>query len=357
MAMRSRAGSTTSRTVTVTSGRRPQSGAKSSVSTRAGFAPATRLDVQKAIAAAQKKKSTQGVPKKKKPTPSAKSTASGATSFSRALSVFSPSSPHLVPSLTACGKAFPVMGMYRKTVEHPLNQRRVYFFSNTGVSANVMLIGAMDVTGVNPPGWETWAAPTVALDDVSGGPTAGRAMKIGATVVNSTAKLTAAGRVFVLNSDQRLLVGDSPSNMTRPEFNAMCDSIVNHPHAKEYSGAEFSKAHSWHAHVVDPVHYDQFAPWQGATNFDLYASHFMNFPSPTEHNPRSMSILCMVFESPPAAQSYTISGKGAWYTRWPLTSVLGQTDNVIPTTSQDAMNRHFTHAAASAHEPLIRLTE
>lgn len=309
------------------------------------------MDVAKIIAAVQRKPAP---PKKKKSPASMRTT--GSTYLTSALSVFSPSSPQLVPTLTASGKSFPVTGMYRKTVEHLTGERRVYIFSNTGQSANVVLIGAMDVLGANPPAWETFGAPTVLGSASSGlGPTSGRAMKMGATVVNATAKLTAAGRVFVLNCDQRLFLGAQPSSMSRIHFNGLCDSIVNHPKAREYSGGDFGKPHSWHSHVVDPIHYEKFTIWDGVTGINDYAEHFATWSG---HFPedRSMSTICVVFESPPTTQSYTISGRAAWYTRWPLTTVLGQTNNEIPIATQAEINRHYAKAAETAASPAYDAT-
>lgn len=330
-------------------GRRAAQSNRSSVSTRAGFAPGSRLNVQKIIAAVQRMPLPAPKKQAKKKLPASRP---GASSYlGSALSVFSPMSPSLVPTLTASGKSFPVTGMYRKTIEHNPNQRRIYVFSNTGESANVMLIGSMDVTGSSSPGWDTFSAPTVALDHSSGaGPTAGRAMKMGATVVNATAKLTASGRVFVLNCDQRLLLGAAPSLLTRSMYNAFCDSVVNHPNSREYSGSDFGRPHSWYSHVVDPVHYEKFTTWQGAQSIDDYAEHWATWEGDAPED-RSMSTIVIVAESPPAVQSYTFSGRGSWYTRWPLNTVLGQTSREIPVASQTTLNAHMKYAASAASEP------
>lgn len=323
---------------------------RSSVSTRAGFAPAVRLDVSRLLAAAQKKAAV-GKPKPKKAA-QPRSRATTTPSFTKALSVFSPSSPHLVPTLTASGEAFPVTGMYRRTIDHTVGYRRVVFFSNNGKAANVMLSGSMTVAGDALPGWSTFAAPTVALDDTHGGPTAGRAMKMGFSIVNSTAAMTAGGRVFVLNCEQRLLMENAPTNLTRAAYNSLLNAVVNHPSCKEYSGGDFKKAHSWYSHVVDNVHYEKFATWEGTQDANDYASYFATWDGAEPNHDRSMSTLCLVFEDAVAPQSYTITGRASWYTRWPLTTVLGQSHTDIPTAPADAMNRHFRHAAAAAHDPL-----
>jgi len=175
-------------------------------------------------------------------------------------------------------------------------------------------------------------------------------MKSGISIVNSTPLLNAGGRVFVLNSDQRFFFGDDPVNMTGAMFETFLNEVVAHPKAREFSGAEFVRPHSFHAHVVDPVNYETYRSWQGQMGIDDYAQNFAIWPG-TPTLPRGMSTVIIVIEIAASPQTYTFSGRSTWYTRWPLNTVLGQSMRDVPTAPAERINRDMRRGEDMAHEP------
>lgn len=232
----------------------------------------------------------------------------------------------------------------------PTGGRRVVIVSHQRDGPTIFTLG---IRGALPAGLTTWSlysAPTLLLADDAGGPTSGRTMKSGVSIVNSTPVLNAGGRLFVLNSDQRFFFGAAPSAFTAAMFDTFCDEVVAHPKAREFASASFIKPHSFHCHVTDPVNYERYSDWHGTRTIDQYGAGFAIWPGLTPVE-RGMSTLIIVFESPVSDQTITVSGRSSWYTRWPLNTVLGQSMRSTPTSSAEHLNNAIHRGEADAHEP------
>lgn len=304
--------------------------------------------IREATASTQRK---AGAKKKSKPSAAASSRGSQvSTRAGSSLSIFSPSNLSLVPTLLNSGKAFPVSSMVRLNFTVDPGSRYVIIMSHCPTAPNMFMYGRTGFGVTAPPTWLTRSAPTLLATPLAGGPTSGRTMKAGMTVVNATNALNAGGRVFVLNSDQRFVLGADPESLTPTQFTNFLDEIVAHPKAREFSGADFVKGNAFHSHVVDAVNYEQYGDWRGQISINDYFEGFAVWPDAVASR-RSMSTLIMVIESPTIAQSYTVSARASWYTRWPLNTVLGQSMRDVPTADARVINGHITRAERTATDP------
>jgi hypothetical protein len=185
---------------------------------------------------------------------------------------------------------------------------------------------------------QVFTVPTLALADDVGGPTSGRAMKIGLSLVNTTPLLNRGGRVFQLNANQRLKLARAPSAFLQADYFALADSIQAFPDTIEYDASEFGKTREFTGSVVDYANYEAFQEWEGTNTIDEFYAHFTVWPG-SSPDTRPMSTIFIVFSPPAVAQTYTLSAKSAHYTRWPIDTIPGQSQLPIPTAPIATINR------------------
>lgn len=255
-----------------------------------------------------------------------------------------PLSSTLIPISRRQASAFPYMGMVKLDVD-VITTRALYVLTNTGHGATI--IGGMTAA----PWAGAWNISAISSSPASGGPSSGRAMKCSLEITNNTAQMTAGGRVYVLKTSQRLAAAAAPSGMTTAQMNAMFDSIRDHPEVKPYDGVDFKKTDKHGRHptfvcdVVDGVDYENFRPWQGSESSDAFFSHVLTWSGmDASSHERPMSTVFVLIEVPDNKQVYTLSARGSFYTRWPLTTVPGQTQFDIPVASLDRINQLTTAA-------------
>lgn len=250
----------------------------------------------------------------------------------------------IVPVLRNQATAFPVHGMVRKTFSTGTAARHLFVLCNSGRSGSII----QEFFASNPPGVPNpYTYSLLAAADTAGGPTSGRAMKLGLTVSNATAALSAGGRVYVLNCDQRVFIDASPSNLSQAELNAFIDRIIAFPTCRAFSGRDFTSPRHFHSHVVDAVDYEEFGEWNGTYTPDQLGQHWAIWPTADPYS-RPMSTLFIVFEVPAADQDYTLVGRASWYTRWPLNTVGAIAQRPVPTAAPAVLDRiHKTAAATS----------
>jgi len=245
-----------------------------------------------------------------------------------------PLDPTLIPVTRTQAKALPIMGMSR--VEAFLQtSRQVWFITNTGRSGTLMMRVAIPASGSATVTVHT--APLLAATDDAGGPTSGRAMKAGVTLVNNTADINAGGRVYVLRSDQRMKALAAPSTMTIAQWNTLANEIIAHPEARAHSGKDFQRPMHFHASLADAVDYENFAEWMGTDTADTFGQHVFVWPG-VSPDTRPLSTICVVMETTALAQDYTVTARGTWYTRWPLDSIGGQVQTDVPVASAKAVD-------------------
>lgn len=259
---------------------------------------------------------------------------------------FSPLDSRLMPTTLLDGKAFPVACSLPVTEGIASNQRCALILSCTGESATAAAYVRLDsVVSKNV----VHTFPTLALADDAGGPSSGRGMKLGVQLVNTTQALNRGGNVFIVPLDQRIVLPAAPSAMTVAQWNTVMDGWISHPAAYPTDAEYFRETKSAYVHPVDDIKYRSFQPWKGTEGVDEFWTHVAVWPgaSPTH---RPMSTLIVVFQAPPTTQAYTFTMDAHYYTRWPVTSVLGQSQRMIPVASSQAANNALVAAnARNAH--------
>lgn len=241
----------------------------------------------------------------------------------RDLVSMSPLDPRPIPVLRHEATALVVPGVARLELSHQLLSRTVYMVTNVGNAGTIACRLASSL------GFNMLTVPVLALTDDAGGPVSGRAMKAGVTVVNNTADINAGGRVYVLNSDQRVPLAAAPSAATAPQVTAFMDTIVNHPATRSFSGKDFQSPKHFHCHAVDNVDYEDYTPWAGTLTLNEFMEHVAVWPG-SSHGRRPMSCVFIVLEAPPFVQDYTMSANSYHYTRWPLSSIGGSVARDVP---------------------------
>lgn len=258
-----------------------------------------------------------------------------------------PLSTVLIPISRRQAAAYPYMGMIKDVVSLPTTAgfRTLYVITNTGHSATVM--GAITTA----PFQGVYTIPAISGAPASGGPSSGRAMKASVEITNTTAAMTAGGSVYVLKTDQRVSIPGLPTSLTAAQINTLCDSVKDHPLVKPFDGADFKKTDKHGRHptfmcdVVDGVDYENFSAWQGAESIDGFFGHVFTWPGlDSNTHERPMSTIFVLFETPVATQTYAVSARASYYTRWSLATVPGQTQMQIPIASLDRINALTTTA-------------
>jgi hypothetical protein len=239
----------------------------------------------------------------------------------------------VIPVAAFQAKALPYTGMVRSELTVTTSYRKLVILTNSGVSGTVGYIREK-AAGAAP---VILTIPTLSLSDTAGGPTSGRAMKLGFSVVNNTPDLTAGGRVYYLNSDQRTLLGSSLSTLSDANFDVICNKLMAHPDCISMSGKSLQKTTHFFSHVVDSVDYERFGEWVGTETADEFGAHVCVWSGGVPST-RPMSTLYLLFDEPAGDQSYTLSVRAAFYNRWPLDSLGGQLMRPVPLAPQLAIS-------------------
>lgn len=258
--------------------------------------------------------------------------------------LYNPFNSRIVPTLQSEGKAFPVEGMAIRGSD-VVSDRTLIVVTNTGESGTIL--GAYKHTGATMSvGVET--VPTLADGSNNGGPTSMRAMKCGVQIINRTKLLDQGGKVTVLNASQRLALPTNPSGLSATQFTELCNDICNHPKAVPYNGQDFAHAKTFVCHPLDTTDYHRYDLSAGTDTADGFAAHWATWSGST-HYSRPMSTILIVLETIDPANKYDIRAKAAFYTRWPLDTIMGQNMKPIPTHSAAAVNKAKDEAEALAH--------
>jgi len=237
----------------------------------------------------------------------------------------------------------------------------VLLVTNTGGTATVgVLVQTSVVEGGNTKYLEEgikqqlFNIPTLSTEGVGGHPTAGRAMKFGVSVVNNTNALKRGGRVTYLNTFQRLpdlVVGGSPE---APNYywDNVITAVKAAPDRRRINGDNLVFPKQLIGAVVDNVRYHEFNRWKPTESKLEFLEHVLDREQPevslgyVGNSTRSMTTVAYVFEPTDDAQDYSITIRAAYYTRWPLTSVPGQSMSPIPTASHGLLNAVHEHVAS-----------
>jgi len=260
----------------------------------------------------------------------------------------------LIPTAIRTGDAFALSGIIRPAaLDVAIGDRKIIGVTNYGSAGSVMHITS--VNGINVLRY-IYTIPLLAAADDAGGPTSARSMKAGLHLVNTSPVLNRCGRVYHLNGTARVLLPQVPSAMSATQWGAFADTLIAMPGCTAYEGDAFGgSGKQFQCNVVDTLDYENFQVFDGTSTGDEFFSHIAVWPSSLPQ-PRPMSTCWVVIESPALAQTYNPTASASFYTRWPLTSVPGQSMRAIPTADNqviNAMHQVSEVAANIAHNPIV----
>jgi len=263
----------------------------------------------------------------------------------------SPLNPSVIPTMRDTGKSLPVSAVCHDELTMDVGDRVMYLITNNGVSGTLMVRLVLPGGSLIDPLKTSFTCKVLEQSSTLGGPTSGRAMKAGATILNNTPMLDSGGRVYILNTDQRLAIPDSLGALTRGEFNTLCDTVKQSPLRRAFDGTDFKAPKHYHAHVTDPVVYETFQSWDGTLNPDLFGSYISEYGGGPTANRKSMSTLIILMEPAVKQQDYTVTARGMWSTRWPLNTIGSVVSKDLPTAPANVIDKTFKDGAATANPP------
>lgn len=268
------------------------------------------------------------------------------------MDVYNPLNPYAVPALLPSGQALATRDTSRTTISLAATTTRIaVFVTNCGYSSTVAATVTLFNTGTPTVVVGTHDVPKLILAAGSGGPTSGRAMKYGVSLVNTSKWMDMNGIVRVLTTDQRIAFPTDFASMTNAQWNASLDAIAAHPHCRVHNGPDFVHPKMFIGHPVDSTAYNAFDHWEGpmgaADFFDLISVH----PVDLRDRRRPMSTTVLIFEPASVANLYSISIHGSWYTRWPLDTLLGTQMTTVATAAVSNLARADAHAIRTAADP------
>jgi hypothetical protein len=215
----------------------------------------------------------------------------------------------------------------------------------SGQSATVAMSLALDPGALGAVPAPTMSGlPVLNVSNVAGGPTSGRSMKIGFDLVNTTGSNNIGGVVYILAAKSRLNLEAQPAVMTNTQWINTMNAIIAHPDTGVYAAADFVRAKHFYSWPVDDTVYHAYNPWLGTETQNTYLSHAAVWPSATT-NPRPMAYYWVVFDKAANINSFTLSVRGTFYTRWPLGTVGSLVQSDVKTVPQALLNASEASAA------------
>lgn len=255
-------------------------------------------------------------------------------------------SPHvfsLIPSLLRSGQAFAYTGVIKVELSQAIGETILIMATNPGSAGTLAMIGRQ--TGIAAPTYSVATIPNLSVSDDAGGPTSTRAMKFGVSLTTTTPLLSRGSRIFHLNGQSRIRIDTPPSSVSLAVFQSMVNVVTGMPTAIPYDNTHFGETREFTSNVVDNVRYHDFQDFEGTLTVDEIAAHMAVWPGlGIGLRDRPMSTTWLVFSPPSIAQTYHLAFHGAYYTRWGLSTVQGQSQTDIPTASADVINGIHKHA-------------
>jgi len=175
-------------------------------------------------------------------------------------------------------------------------------------------------------------------------PTSGRTMSFEWKLMNATAPLNVAGRVYILRLDQRMALPAAPSQLNGTDNNTF-DSVVStlftnanfvKPHMlSEYCARREEDIPYFAAHVVDRMEYETFNGWiapytSDASGTDAYMNEHAVW-SQMAPGKRALTGYAVYIPRTSSVQDLTLAFHLSHYFRWPLQSIGAALHKEIPT--------------------------
>jgi hypothetical protein len=275
-----------------------------------------------------------------------------------------------VPVVQSDGNAIPVKGLARFDFQHH-DEPKLLLVTNNGIDSNVGIL--LHLTA-NTPGdpysvgaVDVLTLPTMTVPAVRGGATAARAMKISCSVINSANGYKRGGRVTTFNTSQRLDQIESSSLGLGYKVSTLVNGIKTNPESRRITGNVLARPAHIIGFPVDTPSYNGFARWEGdhsSTGTPLTPEQaFLTFMAHvtagdatilsnigSHATQRPMSTICYMFEPSDDVQDYSITVRANYYTRWPLTTIMGQKQTRIKEAPAHLINEAANKAEAQAQE-------
>lgn len=254
-----------------------------------------------------------------------------------------PMCPIPAPTLVSEGNALPHTGL--ATIDFVVGtvNTTILLVTNVGNSGTIGYRVEVSPTGAFQ-GATPLDIPTLSLSRLNGGPTAMRAMKYSVSVVNCSNALKRGGRVTYLHTSQRLPHLPQPDN-----YSEIILGIKTSPLRRRITGDVLARPTKLVGYPIDTARYNSFREGVGGISLGDFLNYTTN-RAITDVEPRSMSIVAYVFDPVQDPQDYSVTVRGSYYTRWPLTSVPGQSMQRIPTAPAEHINAVRDHHEANANE-------
>jgi hypothetical protein len=292
-------------------------------------------------------------PKKPPPTKPAKSLAAKQVRQPVVKNFLDPMANMPAPLLVADGKALAHTGLVSEDFIVGDTNTTILLVTNTGGSGSVGVLFDVDPAGtVIAASRKVLTIPTMAASDTEGGPSASRPMKFGVSVVNCSNALKRGGRVTYLNSSQRLPGRADPPN----QYGPLLTGIKSCPYRRRICGDTLSTPTQLVGFPIDHARYNTFVPHAGTLDFQEFLSHVLGASAIDSPADRPMSIVAYIFDPVADRQDYSVTIRAAMYTRWPLTSVPGQSMKHMPTSTAAHINAVHTHNEETAND-LVHIAE
>lgn len=259
------------------------------------------------------------------------------------------------PSITSEGKALAHTGLASGDFVVGSTNYTLLLATNVGSAGTVGAVLNISPTGEHVDGLQTFTIPTMSAADAVGGPSAARAMKFSVSVVNCSNALKRGGRVTYLNSSQRLPAYTPASEGSHNDFTPILQGIKNSPYRRRATGdclgvPPGGKPTHLIGYPVDSVTYATFKAFHGTLAFSEFLEYVAGASTASTPKARPMSIVAYIFDPVSDPQDYTVTIRASYYTRWPLTSVPGQSMRNMPTADASVVNHVRDHAESTAND-------
>jgi len=252
--------------------------------------------------------------------------------------------PIPAPSVTSDGKALPHTALVSGDFVVGTTNTTILLVTNTGDAGTVGALFNVDTAGVYVDGLNLFTIPTLAASDSAGGPSSVRAMKYSVSVVNCSNALKRGGRVTYLNSSQRLPVFANNSHTP------LITGIKSSPYRRRITGDLLAEPKHLIGFPVDNVQYSMFSSHKGTLTLAEFFTYVLGASTENSPLPRPMSIVAYIFDPVADAQDYSVTIRASMYTRWPLTSVPGQSMKNMPTADAKVINHVRDHVETTAND-------
>jgi len=259
-----------------------------------------------------------------------------------------------VPAVLSSGNSLPHTSLVSTDFQVDTANRRLLVITNTGNSGTVGFIYKLNPNGFQIGEPTPLTIPTLSVPDFQGGASAGRAMKCSVSVVNCTNALKRAGRVTYINSSQRLPGPGGTSEAS--DYDPVMEGIKSSPYRRRIMGDTLATAKQLVSYPIDIPAYERYEPWRGTVDVAEFQRHAMAasvanaMPGIASLNQRPMSVIAFVFDPVSDEQEYSVTIRASFYTRWPLTTVPGQTMRPASTAHPAVINAIINKAEAAAHD-------